>query len=76
MDKKKLFWKGMTVVLVVAAIILAAWHIIGFKVVEETFTLEVLKRIFVSLGILVIVGGIAYPLVGIWASRKAGGMEG
>ena len=75
MDKKKLFWKGMTVVLVIAAIILAVWNILGFKVVEETFALEVLKRVFVSLGVLVIVGVCAYPLVGTWASRKADGLD-
>lgn len=75
MDKKKLFWKGMAVVVVAALIVAGIYSVATFKVVEETFALEVAKRVLVSIGFAGIVGCIAYPLVGTWANRKAEGLD-
>ena len=75
MDKKKIFWRAMGLVALVTAIILAVWNIVDFKVIEETFALEVAKRVLVSIGVIVLVCGIAYSPVGIYASRKASGLE-
>ena len=76
MDKKTKFTLiGYTVVELVTAAILFLLNVLDFKVIEETPSLEIWKRVIMSLVVMVIVGGLAHSPIGIWASRKAAGID-
>ena len=76
MDKKTKFTLiGYTVVELVTAAILFLLNVLDFKVIEETPSLEIWKRVIMSLVVMVIVGCLAYSPIGIWASRKATGLD-
>ena len=76
MDKKTKFTLiGYAVVEFITAAILFLWNVLDFKVIEETPALEIGKRVLVGLVVMVIVGCLAYSPIGVWASRKAAGLD-
>ena len=75
MNKTKYMIIGYAVVEFITAAILALWNVLDFRIIEETPTLEIGKRILMSLVVMVIVGCIAYSPIGVWASRKADGLD-
>lgn len=69
--KKKLFWKAMAIVAVVAFVIVAIIGLLFGKVVEANLAEEIGKWLLMDIGITAIVCVIAYAPVGVWASRNA-----
>lgn len=69
--KKKLFWKAMTIVAVVAFVVVALIGLLFGKVVEANLVEEIGKWLLMDIGITAVVCTIAYSPVGVWASRNA-----
>ena len=69
--KKKLFWKAMAIVAVVAFVVVALVGVLFGRVVEANLAEEIGKWLLMDIGITAIVCVIAYAPVGVWASRNA-----
>lgn len=73
--KKKLFWKAMAIVAVVAFVVVALAGVLFVRVVEANLAEEIGKWLVMDIFITAVVCVIAYAPVGAWANRKAAELE-